>query len=354
MGEAQAGVQTMAVRAAHRFDEAALQRHLARHLDGFDAPLTVRQFGGGQSNPTFLITGAGGREAVLRKKPPGDLLPSAHAVDREHRVIAALAGTGVPVPRTHHLCEDDSVIGTAFFVMERVHGRVLRDPLLPAFTPDERRALYDHLAEVLGTLHSVAVAAVGLSDYGRPGNYFARQFSRGSKQYRAAQTDDIPAMEKLIDWLPEHMPGADEPDMAAIVHGDYRIENTIVHPSEPRIVAVLDWELSTLGHPFADLAACCTGHHADVHGHGSFRGLDLEAMGLPSEREFLERYCRAAGRGAIPDLTNAIVFALFRSAAIVQGVYKRGLDGNASSADAVKFGDYARSLAAQGWALVDG
>ncbi len=348
MNETFAGVELVPVRAAHRFDEAALRRYLADHLEGFSGPLDVVQFEGGQSNPTYLLRDET-RTYVMRKKPPGELLPSAHAVDREYRVMSALADTEVPVPETYLFCADESIIGTPFFVMERVPGRVLIDPLLPDLRPADRRALYEHFVEVLAALHRVDHEAVGLGDFGRPGNYYARQISRWSKQYRASETERIEAMDRLIDWLPENIP---ESDQSGIVHGDYRLGNCIVHPSEPRIVSVLDWELSTLGHPLADLAYCCMGYRADTGHTGSFLEIDFAATGIPTEDEFVGRYCRLTGRDEIEHWTFYVAFALFRMAAIVQGVYKRGLDGIASSERAVTFKDVCRLRADQAWSLV--
>lgn len=348
MNEAFAGVELVPVRAAHRFDEAALRRYLADHLEGFSGPLDVVQFEGGQSNPTYLLRDKI-RAYVMRKKPPGELLPSAHAVDREYRVMSALADTEVPVPETYLFCADESIIGTPFFVMERVPGRVLIDPLLPNLRPADRRALYEHFVEVLAALHRVDHEAVGLGDFGRPGNYYARQISRWSKQYRASETERIEAMDRLIDWLPENVP---ESDQSGIVHGDYRLGNCIVHPSEPRIVSVLDWELSTLGHPLADLAYCCMAYRADTGHTGSFLEIDFAATGIPTEDEFVGRYCRLTGRDEIEHWTFYVAFALFRMAAIVQGVYKRGLDGIASSERAVTFKDVCRLRADQAWSLV--
>ena len=348
MNEAFTGVELVPVRAAHRFDEAALRRYLANHLEGFSGPLDVVQFEGGQSNPTYLLRDET-RTYVMRKKPPGELLPSAHAVDREYRVMSALADTEVPVPETYLFCADESIIGTPFFVMERVPGRVLIDPLLPDLRPVDRRALYEHFVEVLAALHRVDHEAVGLGDFGRPGNYYARQISRWSKQYRASETERIEAMDRLIDWLPENIPESDE---SGIVHGDYRLGNCIVHPSEPRIVSVLDWELSTLGHPLADLAYCCMSYRADTGHTGSFLEIDFAATGIPTEDEFVGRYCRLTGRDEIEHWTFYVAFALFRMAAIVQGVYKRGLDGIASSERAVTFKDVCRLRADQAWSLV--
>ena len=244
---------TAEVREQHRFDVAALEGYLRDHVEGFAGPLAVQQFRGGQSNPTYYLT-AGGREYVLRRKPPGKLLPSAHAVDREYRVITALGATGFPVPRTYALCEDASVIGTIFYVMDCVHGRVITDPTIPGLAPPERGAIYGSLNETLARLHTVDWRSLGLADFGRPGSYFTRQIHRWTQQYRASETETIEAMDRLIEWLPAHVPADDE---TTLVHGDFRLGNVILHPTEPRVVAVLDWELSTLGHPLADLAYNC-------------------------------------------------------------------------------------------------
>lgn len=336
--------ETIPVRAAHRIDTAKLRTYLAAHMDGIDDDITLHQFAVGQSNPTYMIT-TRGREFVLRKKPPGTLLPSAHAVDREYRVITALGGTEVPVPKTYLLCEDESVLGTAFFIMDKVPGRVLDDQFAPAFTPAERGAVYDHLLEVLAALHAVDYQAVGLGNFGRPGNYYTRQINRWTKQYVASQTEEIPAMDQLMQWLPDNIP---VDDTTTLVHGDYRLGNTIVHPSEPRISAVLDWELATCGHPLADLAYC---YVACYMGTGEV----LELLpGLPNEDEFIGRYCALTNRGGIPDWTFYKVFQLFRLAAIVQGVYKRGLDGISSSAKAVTYGDKCRNRAEAAWNTITG
>ncbi len=335
------------VREAHRFDEAALAAHLRGRLEGFEGDLLVRQFEGGQSNPTYLL-GAGDRSWVLRKKPPGELLRSAHQVDREYRVMTALRDTGVPVPDTCLLCEDPAVIGTPFFVMERVEGRVFVDPSLPGFSREERAALYDHFAQVLAALHRVDPEAVGLGDFGRPGNYYARQISRWARQYEASKTEHIPEMEALIEWLPAHIPDSDE---TRVVHGDYRIGNCIVHPTEPRIVAVLDWELSTLGHPLSDLAYCCQVYRGEPTPGETFLGTDLAEAGIPSESEFVDRYCALTGRAEIEHWEFYMVFVMFRSAAIVQGVYRRGLEGNASSERARQYGALVRGRAEIAWSL---
>jgi len=337
------------VRKAHRFDEAALDRYLRAHVAGYTGGLEVRQFEGGQSNPTFALR-SGARELVLRKQPPGHLLPSAHQVDREYRVMHALRDTDVPVPRMYALCEDPSVIGTKFYVMEKVQGRVFTDLMLPGFTNDQRRALYRDLTRVLAALHSVDPVAVGLADFGRPGNYYERQISRWSKQYVASKTEEIEAMDRLMEWLPAHIPKSEE---TVIVHGDYRLGNVLLHPSEPRIVAVLDWELSTLGHPLADLGYVCMDYHADSYTTAGLSRPDLADFGIPSEQEFVADYCAFAGRDRIDDWDFYVIYNLFRSAGIIQGVYKRGLDGNASSATATGFKDVCRMRAERAWRLVE-
>jgi aminoglycoside phosphotransferase (APT) family kinase protein len=335
------------VREAHRFDEGALASYLDERLGGRHG-VSVRQFEGGQSNPTFLLERAGER-FVLRKKPPGKLLRSAHQVDREYRVMSALRDSDVPVPETIALCEDEAVLGTTFFVMRHVPGRVIPDPQLPGFAPDERRALYDDLARVLAALHTVDPEKVGLADFGRPGNYYLRQISRWSRQYEDSKTEDIPSMDALMDWLPKQVPDS---DVSGVVHGDYRVGNCILHPSEPRVTAVLDWELSTLGHPLGDLAYFCQSYRPSAATPGaSLAGLDLAALGIPEEKAFVARYSELAGRGPIEDWAFYMVFVMFRSAAIVQGVYKRGLDGNASSERAREYGAIVRRQADDAWEL---
>jgi aminoglycoside phosphotransferase (APT) family kinase protein len=334
------------------FDTARLSEHLRRTIDGFPAgPIEVAQFKGGQSNPTYELT-AGGRSWVLRRKPPGKLLQSAHAVDREHRVMAALRETGVPVPRVFGYCEDPEVIGTPFFVMEHVAGRVLWDPTLPQASPGERRAIYDEMNRVIAALHGVDPAAVGLSDFGRPGNYFARQIDRWSKQYRASETEPIAAMDRLIDWLPRNLPAAEE---TAIVHGDFRLDNLIFHPSEPRILAVLDWELSTLGHPLADFSYHCMTWRMPT---GVFRGLggvDLAPLGIPSEAEHVAAYVARTGRPAIDDAEwgFCVAYNMFRLAAILQGIMGRVKDGTAASAEAMLAAQAARPVAELAWQQVE-
>jgi aminoglycoside phosphotransferase (APT) family kinase protein len=326
------------VRAAHRFDESALAAWLAGHVEGCGAPVAVHQFAGGQSNPSFLLA-CGERRLVLRKAPPGKLLPSAHRVDREHRVMTALRATGVPVPRTLGLCQDASVIGTPFFVMEYVPGRILRDATLPDAPPAERTATFEAMLEVLARLHAVDPAAVGLADFGRPGNYFARQLARWSQQWTLSKTGEVPAMDALLDWLPRHLP-AD--DATSLVHGDYRLGNLILDTSEPRVVAVLDWELSTLGHPLADLAYHCI---FDVIGAGPDDSGDARRAGLPGEAELVASYARRTGRDPGSAWSFCLAFSLFRLAAITQGVYARGLQGNAASDTATEAGARVAQLA---------
>ena len=330
----------------HRLDEARLAAYLAAELPGFAGPLTVRQFQGGQSNPTFhLHTPAA--DYVLRKKPPGVLLPSAHAVDREYRVQAALAGSAVPVAPMRVLCRDEGVIGTMFYVMDHVPGRVFTDRTLPGLEPAERAAVYDDMNRVMAALHATDWQAAGLEGYGRPEAYVARQISRWSRQYVASDAGDVPAMDRLMQWLPAHAPADDE---TAIAHGDFRLGNLILHPAEPRVVAVLDWELSTLGHPLADLAYNCMPWRLPPGSEG-FAGLDVP--GLPSEAEYVAAYCRRTGRAGAPELDFFMVFSLFRWAAIVAGVYRRALDGNAADAGGLVIGAKFRQLAEAAWALAE-
>ncbi len=342
---------TRPVSPQHAFDTGRLAEYLRAQVEGFSGELTVEQFKGGQSNPTFLLS-AGGRRYVMRRKPPGKLLPSAHAVDREYRVISALAGTDVPVARSYVLCEDDSVIGTAFYIMDYVEGRILWDPALPGMTPPERAAIFGEMNRVIAALHSVDPAAVGLADYGKPGSYFARQIDRWSKQYRASETEKIEAMDNLMAWLPANIPAGDE---TRIVHGDYRLDNVIFHPGQARILAVLDWELSTLGQPLADFAYHCMTWRLSP---GQFRGLvghDLAALGIPDEGDYVAMYCRRTGRKPIPaaEWEYYIAFNMFRLAAILQGIMARALQGNASSPEAVETGKRARPLAEEAWRQVD-
>jgi aminoglycoside phosphotransferase (APT) family kinase protein len=337
------------------FDVTALQTWLSQNMAGFSGPLEIEQFNGGQSNPTYkLITP--GRAYVMRSKPgPREkLLPSAHAIEREFRVMDALALSGVPVARMHVLCEDESVIGRAFYVMEFVEGRVLWDQSLPGMTPNERGAVYDEMNRVLATLHGVDVKAVGLGDFGRPGNYFSRQITRWTKQYQASITEPMPEMDQLMAWLPEHLPAsALDEDQVAIVHGDYRLDNLIFHPDEPRIIAVLDWELSTIGHPLADFSYHCMSWHITPGVFRGVAGLDLDALGIPAERPYIQRYCERTGRGSADELMADwnfyLAYNLFRLAAITQGIAKRVVDGTAASEQARSTGAASRPLAELGW-----
>ena len=350
---------TMPVAERQRFDTVKLQAWLRANVDGFDdggAPITVEQFKGGQSNPTFRITagkaGAGARRYVLRRKPAGKLLPSAHAVDREYRVITALRDTDVPVARTYGLCQDESVIGTAFYIMDCVEGRVLWDPALPGLSAAERRAIFLEMNRVIAALHQVDYVKVGLAEYGKPGNYIERQVARWTKQYRASETETIDAMDRLITWLPANIPPGDE---TSIVHGDYRLDNLMFHPTEPRIVAVLDWELSTLGHPLADFAYHCMNWQIPAGMFRGLGGLNLAALGIPPADEYVARYCKATGRAAInPDHWDFYVaYNLFRGAAILQGIMGRVKDGTAASKQAVEAGRAARPMGELAWQQVE-
>ena len=345
---------TTEVQDRHRFDLAALDRYLREHLPGYAGALQVEQFKGGQSNPTFLLRtpGAARPSYVLRRKPPGKLLPSAHAVDREYRVMHALAATDVPVPRTGCLCLDDAVIGTAFYVMEHVDGRILWDPALPGMTPADRATLYDAMNQAIAALHRIDVNAVGLGDYGKPGNFFVRQIGRWTSQYRASETEPIESMERLIEWLPAHVPTN---DATALVHGDYRLDNLVFHPTEPRVAAVLDWELSTLGHPMADFAYHAMAWITPAGPMRGLLGLDLAALGIPDAAAYLARYCERVG--AAPPTAREwdfyLAYNLFRGAAISQGILKRALEGSAASAYALDAGRKARAVADAGWRRIE-
>lgn len=331
----------------HRFDVERLTAFLERELPGFKGPLEATKFAGGQSNPTFLLK-TPGASYVMRCKPGpvAKLLPSAHAVEREFRVMRALGGSGIPVPKMHLLCEDETVIGRAFFVMEHVQGRILWDQSLPQSTPAERAALYDEMNRVIAALHSVDVERAGLGDYGKAGNYFARQIGRWTKQYRASETQTIEAMDRLIEWLPQHIPPGDE---TAVVHGDYRLDNLIFHPTEPRIIAIIDWELSTIGHPMADFSYHCMSWHIPPGQYRGIAGLDHAALGIPGEAEYIRRYCERTGRERIDHWNFYLAYNLFRIAGILQGVYKRATEGLASSPQGLEHGARARGLAEIGW-----
>jgi len=341
---------TRPVAPQHAFDTERLAAWMRERVDPGTGTLQVAQFKGGQSNPTYLIT-AGERRYALRRKPPGKLLPSAHAVDREYRVMTALANTDVPVPKTYALCDDPEVIGTAFFVMDYVEGRVIWDPTLAELSRGERTAHYDELNRVIAALHRVDPAEVGLGDYGKPGNYLARQIDRWSRQYRASETERIEAMDRLIEWLPANVPPGDE---TSIVHGDYRIDNVVFDPAEPRILAVLDWELSTLGHPLADFAYHCMTWRMPEGAHArGLAGADFAALGIPTEREYVAMYCRRTGRDRIDHFEYYLAYNMFRLAAILQGVMARALQGNAASAEALEAGRRTRAIAEEGWRQVE-
>ena len=312
------------VRAAHVLNEAALNAWLAGHVDGYRGPLSVQQFKSGASNPTYMLTAASGRY-VLRKKPPGQLLASAHQVDREYRVMKALGAVGFPTPRMRALCDDEGVIGTAFFVMDFLDGRIFRDARLPEQMPAERTAIYAELNAVMARLHAIDPDAVGLGDYGRHGGYYERQISRWTKQYRGAETGPIPAMEALIERLPGRMP---KTEGVVVAHGDYRLENVMFHPTEPRIIAVLDWELSTLGDPIADLAYNCILWHSRSPSWGTLDGIDLATSGIPTEAEYVAAYARNSGRGEIHDFDFYLAFSIFRlQPRSARASFKRNLDG---------------------------
>jgi aminoglycoside phosphotransferase (APT) family kinase protein len=319
----------MSANMAAQLDLHAVESYLTEHLPGFKGPIELHKFSVGQSNPTFRLTTPSG-SYVLRRKPPGVLLKSAHAVDREYRVQKALHGTDVPVAKMHLLCEDDAVIGSAFYVMENVVGRRFDQPVLTELARDDRKPIMDEMNRVLTAIHNVDIDAVGLSDYGPPGNYYARQIGRWAKQYEASKTDDLPDMEALSEWLQSNIPADD--GQRTLVHGDYRIDNMLFHPSEPRVLAVLDWELSTIGHPYADLAAVIMQWQmpAEAESRG-LAGIDRAAQGLMSDAEFIALYCQRRGIPGIEGFGFYLAFTFFRMGAIIQGVLKRGLDGNASN-----------------------
>lgn len=340
----------------HAFDLAALQRYLAGRLPGWAGErFECAQFSGGQSNPTFLLSN-GTQQYVLRRRPAGALLPRAHAIDREFRVTAALQDSDVPVARPLLYCDDVSVIGSAFYVCDYVAGRVFWDPALPGLQPPERSAIYDEENRVIAALHRIDLQAVGLADYGRPGNYFERQLALWIKQYQASRTSHVAAMDQLMDWL-ARQPAPDEP--ARIVHGDYRIDNLIFHPTEPRVLAVLDWELSTLGHPLADFSYHCLAWHLRPSVSRGMAGSDLAALGIPSESAYLQQYVQRVGRAPVDPATwrLCIAFGLFKIAAILQGIMKRALDGSASNAraaDGARDAQRLRAIAECGWRVANG
>jgi aminoglycoside phosphotransferase (APT) family kinase protein len=330
------------------FEPARLDAFLRNALPGLSGPMRLDRISGGQSNPSFFVT-FDDRRLVLRKQPPGEVLPSAHAVDREFRVMRALAQTDVPVPPTLLFHPDRNVIGTPFYLMERVDGRVFHDSALPGVAPADRRAMYLSMAETMAKLHTADWAGIGLSDYGRPGSYFARQIGRWTKQWQLSRTRDIPEIDRLIEWLPAHMAPDDE---TAICHGDFRLGNLMFRPAEPRVVAVLDWELSTLGHPLADAAFSCLAWHSRPEWYNGIMGLDLKALGIPTQDEYLDHYYRAAGRTSGVE-TFHLVFSLFRFAVILEGIAARAKAGNAAAANAAEVGDLSVAFARRAVELID-
>lgn len=333
---------------AHAFEIGRLEDYMQSHVEGFQGPLSVSQFRGGQSNPTYLLEAPSGRY-VLRRKPPGKLLKSAHAVDREFRVISALYAADFPVPRPYVHCQDDEVVGTMFYIMEFVAGRIFWDLDLPDCGPGERAAIYDETNRTIADLHSFDVARIGLEDFGKPGNYFARQISRWTKQYQASATSPISEMDNLIDWLPQHIP---DDDAASVVHGDFRLDNMVFHPTEPRILAVLDWELSTIGHPLGDFTYHLMAWQMPEIGIGStgLAGKDLDALGIPGEDAYVDTYCRRTGRtGGIPGRSFYSAYNFFRLAAILQGIAGRVRDGTAASVHASRAEKAVAPLAKIGW-----
>lgn len=339
--------------AVDELNETLLADYLSEHIEGFSGPVKATKFAGGQSNPTFKLE-TPERVYVLRRQPPGKLLKSAHAVDREFKVLAALAGSAVPVAEVYHLCEDPNLIGSMFYVMEYVQGQVYWNSALPEIENSQLRAkYYQQMVEVMAALHSVDIDKVGLSDYGRPGNYYERQFSRWSKQYELSQTREIVEMNQLIDWLQKHLPADD--GKVSLVHGDYRMDNLMFHPSEPKILAVLDWELSTLGHPYADLAyQCMQLRLPDNVGKATGLGdADRAALGIPEEQEYVASYCKLMGLEKIDNWSFYLAFSFFRLAAIAQGVAKRAEDGNASNKEAIKVGAIVQPLAQYALSLIE-
>lgn len=344
---------TKPVAERQKFDIGAMQAYMREHVEGFSGELAVEQFKGGQSNPTFKLS-AGGKSYVLRTKPgpAAKLLASAHAIDREFRVMDALNKAGFPAARQYALCTDESVIGRAFYIMEFVDGRVLWDQAMPGMTPTERAAHYDEMNRVIAQLHTIDYAAIGLADYGKPGNYFVRQIDRWTKQYKASETETIEAMDRLIEWLPNNIPPGDD---TSIVHGDYRLDNMIFHPTEPRVLAVLDWELSTLGHPLADFSYHCMSWHIEPGQFRGIAGLDHKALGIPSEDEYIAKYCARTGKTIRKeDFSFYLAYNMFRMAGILQGIMKRYVDGTASSEQALKSGQAARPMAEMGWRYASG
>jgi aminoglycoside phosphotransferase (APT) family kinase protein len=338
-------VGTVALEGEDRLDDAKLSAWMTNNVDGFEGPIEVRKFAGGQSNPTYKVHAKSG-DYVLRRKPMGVLLPSAHAVDREFALITGLHPTGFPVAKPYGLCTDDSVIGSMFYIMGMVEGRTIWNGAMPGSNPAERRAVYMEMIDVLAALHNIDVSAAGLSEYGKPGNYFGRQINRWTKQYKLSETEIMPEMERLIEWLPATMP---EQTRTSVVHGDYRIDNAIFEKSGTKCLAVLDWELSTLGDPLADFTYVCMAWVTENEGRSGVMDLDRRALGIPELEEVVSRYCAATGRDSIPDMNWYFAYNFFRLAGIIQGIKKRVIDGTASSAHAVAMSEKVRPLAEQAW-----
>ncbi len=339
---------TLPVRPALAFDEVALARWMEANVEGYHGPLTVEQFKGGQSNPTYKLT-TPAKAYVLRRKPPGTLLKGAHAVEREARVVSAVETVGFPVPHVYGLCTDDSVIGTWFYVMDMVEGRIFWDTRFPDVPPADRPAYFDAMNVTIAQLHQIEYAAIGLADYGRPGNYFERQIARWSQQYLAdTQAGRDPNMDRLVDWLPANIPPQDE-DETSIVHGDFRCDNMIFHPTEPRVIAVLDWELSTLGHPLADFAYHAMMYRMPPNIIAGLGGADLAALNIPPEADYLAAYCKRTGRADMPGYDYYVAFNVFRLAAIIHGIKGRLARGTASSAQAQHRADAFPAFAALAW-----
>lgn len=331
----------------HKFDQAKLEEYALAHVEGFQGPLEVRQFKGGQSNPTYqLITP--NKKYVMRRKPPGKLLPSAHAVDREYKVITALGSTGFPVPRTYCMCEDESITGTIFYIMDMVEGRILWDPQLPDIAREGRHAIFDAKIKTLAQLHNTDYKAIGLENFGKPGDYFARQISRWTKQYQLSETQQINSMNKLIDWLPGNIPGDEE---VSIVHGDFRLDNMVLHPTEPKVSAVLDWELSTLGHPLGDFTYHLMQWYMpnDAGSTNTLLGSDFSELNIPDKDAYTRAYCEHTGRDGIENMDYYIAYNMFRLAGILQGIVGRVRDGTASNAHAAAMEDRVKPLSDMGW-----
>ena len=336
---------TMEVRERLKFDVASLEAYLKQNVDGFKGPLEVAQFKGGQSNPSYMLT-TPNRKYVLRRKPPGKLLPSAHAVDREYRVMTALANTEVPVPETFCLCEDEDIIGTMFYVMEFLDGDIEWDPSLPNYSKANRVAVFDSMNAAMASLHMVDYKAVGLESFGKPTEYLARQISRWTKQYKASETETIEAMDNLMAWLPDNIPPGDE---TAIVHGDYRLDNTVLNKDTHRVMGILDWELAALGHPLADFSYHCMTWRLEPELFRGLNGLDLPALGIPTEEQYVASYCERTGRDGIENWDFYAAYNMFRLAAILQGIVGRVKDGTASNKNAADVAVRVKPLAIRGW-----